>query len=467
VTRRRDIATSVMNRLRAFGGPHLHRIRTSARKSHSVAKAGLRLISNRWRSLSQRALSSVAAACWSVPGRMLMGFMLAGCMTTYLVRYSTHDELSRLIASLTQVIAPLLALNLIGMTLTVNQFNQSVVIRKVLGDAGQCSRVIVERFRTARSDKMLRRPFILHLVSATKLEKLVFQTEKSHLYTIRPSWDGAFYWVRFSPFSHRSRDEIGAIATLHEATICAIRALGLILEMRRSKCSLVSERQGTNGSIWFLETLNKARLRYPVIENSHALNELSNSGAAYIISLAMESIFYMGEELRSHEEDVDWTPKEITGFLCFYLEWFIWICFLLQKLFLLRLDVVHRRTGLAKDVANAILHRLNFGSFPESVRTASQLKTAAVSEFSVASRLFWLRSAAKAGTLWAVSFIALEAVVWPAALIKGTALSGAIFFLTYGCGLVAFLESLGFGVSLAFGRRTTPPIAQFDSKPPQ
>jgi hypothetical protein len=400
----------------------------------------------------------------------IMTVALTTSFVIFLVPRTTvaADDLSNTIRTLLQVASVIFGMNILGLTINVNQFGQAASIRALLVRMSELTGPLYDTFYNAhpRDQKLQRPSFVRSLVDSISIKTLQFENENGQYayFTTRPNWDGIWYQLVYSPFSeHKPEWEKGAIAALHEAAIIAIRLLAQIHEMRSSGCCLLSKSRGSNGTRWFLgsfETIDKG------LFNERPPAKLSSITAALYINLCFNSGHYLQEEIREQLQEPNWEPAKVTHFACYFIRQTIWMGYLWQKVQVLRLARIKRRISGDKLLAQTS-SRTGINQISEAKMQLLNLAQTAAAEFGVSSRFWAVRQAAIPGMGWTMLFLSITAVVWPIATSLGTAIVAAgVFAFAYGIGLVALLESLVFASVLIWGRRSQEPFKSYAALPP-
>jgi hypothetical protein len=129
------------------------------------------------------------------------------------------DDLSNTIRTLLQVASVIFGMNILGLTINVNQFGQAASIRALLVRMSELTGPLYDTFYNAhpRDQKLQRPSFVRSLVDSISIKTLQFENENGQYayFTTRPNWDGIWYQLVYSPFSeHKPEWEKGAIAAL-------------------------------------------------------------------------------------------------------------------------------------------------------------------------------------------------------------------------------------------------------------
>lgn len=380
------------------------------------------------------------------------------------------ENLWNLMRMLLQVTSIILGVNVIGATINTNQFGQAAAIRKLMTDINELIAPLFLPLYIAhpRDQKLRRRSFFRFLVRGTPVGGLVFRrADENDFYVFRPSWDGAWYQTRTSPFAdfepQRKRLEVQIV---HEAVLCAFTVLHYVSEMRAANCCLLSPTRGTNGVRWFLENLQK-------IQDSLGINlatvpdTLTLAYSSALINLALEAAYYLEEELREQSDDPNWEPHQITHFSCYFLECTTWMGHLWCKIQSLRLQRLSHREGTSVEtISEATILKMGVKVIAEIQPKISALSKVARAEYGVASRFWLIRHAAKPGIGWAVSFLTCAGVGWPLVLAIGShAAMVTVFAIIYALGLTGLIQSLLFASKLIWGQKTLEPLAPIGSNP--
>jgi hypothetical protein len=382
------------------------------------------------------------------------------------------DAHGNLVRSLLQVIATILGVNILGLTINTNQLGQTTNLRKLVVDTQEAVDDVYERYYNAhpREQALQRHQRVARALNSSPVNILILRDEQKSedYYVYRPYWDGVWYQMPQSPFSHC---ELGAgrreIQLAHEATLCAIQVLRLTRDMRRNGCGLLSTSRGTNGSRWYLESLAR-------IENSNELGMAQSSpvtisciAAGRIVNLAMDSNHYMSEEFQEHASEENWEPHSLARFLCYFLEHAKWMGFLWTKLQMLRLARAQRRMRRSAEIPKAAMERLGMATILSLHPELLTFSKTATAEFGAANRFWLVRQAAIPGLGWAMAFLFFAAAIWPiSSLWLDVSRQLMIVSIVYGLGILALLESLAFAGSLIWGRRTGAALEAVGTRPP-
>jgi hypothetical protein len=386
---------------------------------------------------------------------------------------ATIENQTNMIRVLLQIVATILGVNILGLTINTNQFGQSTSIRKLVSDTEGATAEIDSTYYNAhpRDQALQRAHRITALVKSAPSGILMLRNEQKaeDYYVYRPFWDGVWYQISRSPFAeHSPAIERTGIELLHEATLCAIQVLRVARDMRRFDCGLLSEDRGSNGSRWFCTSLRKIQKSDELGMAQQSPVTIRLEKASHLINLAIASNHYMREELQEHTTEVNWQPHQLTGFLCFYIEHVKWMGFLWVKLQMLRLANIFARQGAwPKELPQATLERLGIGKIKSARNELQALAKIASAEFGVANRFWLVRQSAIPGLGWAMAFLFVAAILWPAgSLLLGANAQSVILSVTYGLGVLALLESLVFASGLIWARRIDPALPSVGSRPP-
>ena len=273
---------------------------------------------------------------------LLVICLIASALIYYGISPTTSEYKSNLLRVLAQVVATLLGFNIIGLTINTNQFGESANIRKLAESVREAIwRLYSQRYNAHPREEPLRRATrIRSLVSASRVPVLLLRNEQGQedYYVYRPRWDGVWYQIAHSPFSsHQPSTARTSVRFMHEATLCAIQILRLTRDMRKNRCSLLTEQSGTNGSRWFLEDLRAVQNSKELGISASSPVTMRTQDAARLINLAIHSCHYVSEEFSEHMPNPNWDPKQFTYFLCYFVEHAKWVGFLWVKLQYLRL----------------------------------------------------------------------------------------------------------------------------------
>jgi hypothetical protein len=380
---------------------------------------------------------------------------------------------SDILRGLVQVIATMLGVNILGLTINTNQFGQSSAIRKLILEIEECAEGIYPKYFTAhsRDQKLMRTSAVRAIIAITPIQILILRNEQKpeDYYVYRPHWDGVWYQLGLSPFAkHVPEAERAAIGLLHEATLCAIRLLRHVREMKDRGCALLSEDNGTNGTRWFLEDLREVEKAIEWGTPDSSPVTIRADFAARLINAAIKSSYYMQEEFREHCNNPDWEPHRLTHFACFFVEHSIWMGFLWGKLQLMRLANINTRLEKHQEkIPQKTRERIGLDAVASAQEKFLALSKETNAEYGVANRFWQIRQAAVPGLGWAMLFLLLAFVLWPATiqLVSGRAQS-VVLSIIYGIGAAALLESFVFAYGLVWRRSVGPAFSGLGSRPP-
>jgi hypothetical protein len=407
------------------------------------------------------------------PPILAIAISTAALIIVFSGTHSTLEDRANTLRTLLQIESILLGMNMIGLTINVNQFGQSTNIRTLLSNVGVVIEPLYAQLYNAhpRDQKLQRHLFISFIACSTSIDELQLRSvEEEHDYFVyRPGWDGVWYQLIHSPFvDHNPKFERRALVALHESAIIAIRLIKQILEMRSSGCCLLSKNRGSNGTRWFLETLEKSEAVKVLAASESVPVTVRPKLAALYINLSLDSGHYVQEEFREQLEELNWEPAKITHFACFCVRHALWMGFLWNKLQLFRAALISRRKAVSLDaVSERVRTRMGTALVYDAKPKLHKLEQSASAEFGVARRFWMLRQAAIPGIGWAMMFLAIAAVIWPVtASLRNETTAISVFSATYGVGLVALLESLVFAGALIWGLRAEEPFKPYGSRPP-
>ncbi|ADG66673.1 hypothetical protein Plim_0828 [Planctopirus limnophila DSM 3776] len=253
----------------------------------------------------------------------------------------TAADLEDSIQFLGQVLALVVGVLLIGTTVSLTSYDGSDILSTLYTEITTSVSTFFSKFFASgpTRHKLKSSKYRLRTLQRPGVATLLFKQydpreTNNGWYVYRPEWDGAWYQISHSPFSHHNHTgvQLEQIRFLHEAVICANCVLRAVDKLRSSGGAIVEYGYGTNGSIWFLESFEK----YKSSGHLEIPQELSLNEAVSKIKLALDSEHYLQEELREHARNVLWAPFVLTTFQLEYIDYVKSLTHLVEKLQLLR-----------------------------------------------------------------------------------------------------------------------------------
>ncbi len=197
-----------------------------------------------------------------------------------------------------------------------------------------------------RANPFRRRAVYRATLRRAKTGAFLFEENGEPLYTIRPYWDGIWFFGS-SAYVKNQRAERSILYPTHELLFCAIVMLRIVAVLRASGSYSLGRRgrreQGSQGSYWFLEDFVKTqKLLTPPIRR------INIHDAQRIIYHAIDSTHYMTEELQAHEGAMVRDERRDTMFIHYMCDYIIWMDFFHNKLMECRVAFVRRRIAIEK-----------------------------------------------------------------------------------------------------------------------
>ncbi len=373
-----------------------------------------------------------------------MGVYLS--VTTLLPAATSAGELDSAIQLLTQVLAVIVGVLLIGTTVYLSSYDLSDSLNQIHADLERVFDPVSEKyFRGGRKrHKINRKEFRKLLFSKLKIKDYLFyqiEGDNSQGYFIyRPYWDGVWYQVFDSPFKTEGHGdpEMFRIQAAHEVVICAYRVLAAVTSMRASNAALLSTKSGTQGSTSFLKALEKK----PQQDFDNLPNTLPPGRAEAIVSLALYSSHYMWEELREHSEELNWEPFRLSQFQLAFVDYFIWLTSLIAKLQLMRMSNADARFhGISNRFSDKTKDNWSLDTLINSRQKAFDIRKKIFTAHGAARYFRKLKLLSIPGVGLAISALFLILIGWP--FIKTANDSARLigFAVLYSTGIAALVES--------------------------
>lgn len=384
---------------------------------------------------------------------------------------ATDSKHWEFIALLFPPIAVLLGVNVIGLSISVNQFGQAANIRRIGDDLRNSTAELFSKYYNAhpRDQKTLNVRFLRTLLKRTNCSEIRLSTIRGNrdYFIYRPNWDGAWYQISRSPFSQTTdSEERPEVAALHEAVICLVAIVRQTVDMRKV-CRGREVAEGmSNGSIWFLDDLTKIVESLNLGTVGPHPPSIKMEDALSVISVGLRSSHYWLEEFENRTADQDWQPRDLMLFLCFFSRYCIWFGFAWNKLQKLRVIQAQRyHPKCLESPSEALIKKTGMHIVSETHGLLSRILGSSLSEYGVASRLWRIRKGALPGILWTLCYIILAYLIWPTLSLWMSGYAQQLFFvLTYGFGMIAIMESIIFTTTLVWNYKEVPPFDEFGSK---
>jgi hypothetical protein len=367
-------------------------------------------------------------------------------LTSFLPNTTSAGELDSAIQLLTQVLAVIVGVLLIGTTVYLTSYDISDALNSIHGDLEQAFDPVSEKYFSGgrKCHKIDRQQFRMFLFGKLRnSDYLFYQTENKQsqgYFIYRPYWDGAWYQVFDSPFKSddKSDEELFRIQAAHEAVICAYRVLAAVRHMRSSNAALLSTKSGTQGSISFLKDLEKqSPNNYEKLPDS-----LPPSKAEKIVGLALYSSHYMWEELREHSEELNWEPYRLSQFQLAFVDYSIWLANLIAKLQIMRMANANARfPGISARFSEKTNNNWSLETLIKSKQKAFEIRKRIVTVHGVARYFKELKGISIPGIGLAITALFLVLIGWPFIKLASTDTRLIGFAVMYSTGIAALVES--------------------------
>ncbi|MFM0473778.1 hypothetical protein PQR29_22355 [Paraburkholderia strydomiana] len=385
-----------------------------------------------------------------------IGFYLA--CSWWLDTSVSASDLDSSIQLLTQVLAVSVTIMLVGVTVYSSSYDISDSVDGFSKTLKTAMRPFLDLFfeKTKTGMKYRTKSFRRSLEVFPPMRNLEFYAqdgEERETYFIY-RWDGVWYWTHECPFSdEEDRLFLGLVGAYHELAIMAYENLAQVRHLRDARLDLVSEKRGTNGSRWFLERLKESS----IASAKNLPPSISPDEARELIFHAFAAQHYMGEEFSRRQEEVDWSPDEVTRFYAIYIEYLITLTQFVEKVQKVRMFNVLTRFP---ETENAINQRANkvfhFELIYKCRSELFELKKKIISVRGVAKYFSGIRRASIPGIGFALLILFMILLCWPFVKFSMTISVRLKFFSAlYGLGISALFESAIFLVGILWDRRSS------------
>lgn len=385
-----------------------------------------------------------------------IGFYLA--CSRWLDTSTSASDLDSSIQLLTQVLAVSVTIMLVGVTVYSSSYDISDSVDGFSKTLETAMRPFSDLFfeKTKTGKKFRTKSFRRSLKVFPPMRNLEFYAqdgEEQKPYFIY-RWDGVWYWTHECPFSDEENQFfLRLIGAYHELAIMAHENLVQVRHLRDARLNLVSEKRGTNGSRWFLEGLKESR-----ISNAKSLpRSISPDEAHELIFHAFAAQHYMEEEFYKRQEEVDWSPDEVTRFYAIYIQYLIALTQFVEKVQKVRVFNILTRFPKSE---NAINQRVNESfHFKVIYKCRSELfeiRKKMISVRGVAKYFSGIRKASIPGIGFALLVLVMILLCWPFAKLSMPISVRLRFFSSlYGLGISALFESAIFLLRILWDRRSS------------
>mgnify|MGYP006891167094 CR=1 FL=1 len=387
------------------------------------------------------------------------GIAMFLALTHYLPIDVPLSDLESSIQLLSQILAMVVGVLLIGTTVSLNSYEGSATINSIQIEIDKAITPLLDRLFSGgrRAHKITRRSFLNSALSRPAIEELQFFNPDAQpdgqWFIYRPNWDGVWYQVFNSPFVNSSVTEERShqVQAVHEAAICAYTVLKSIADFQQSNCALLTKIHGTNGSRGFLERFAKH-----VSNNGISLpSKATLAHVKSVIALAIESQHYMREEFVEHSENVAWEPHVLTKFQLGFSEYVVSMIHFVFKLQMLRLANVDQRCpGVTERFESKTKKKLFLKELNEVQEELTAIKKKIVSAHGAASYFHSIKKMSALGV--GIALVVLIALLagWPFLKYTTDASIRILGFATlYATGIAALVESSWFLGRLLWKRR--------------
>lgn len=379
-------------------------------------------------------------------------------LTHYLPIDTPLSDLESSIQLLSQVLAMVVGVLLIGTTVSLNSYDGSETLNAIQIGLDKSTTPLFERFFRGGqfSHKIDRRSFRDFALDRPAIETLQFfdSTEsKDRWYIYRPYWDGVWYQVHNSPFANEplTPEQFYQVQVIHEAAISAYTVIQSVSDFRKTGCALVKKTAGSNGSRSFIEEFEThISSKESKLPPNATLAQVKSA-----IALAMQSEHYMREEFRRHTENVAWEPHVLTKFQLSYTEYVVAMTYLIAKLQLLRAANAEQRCpGVTQRFKSKTKRKQFFKEINVLKGKLDALKTKIVSAHGAASYFHSIKRMSALGIGIALVVLIALLIGWP--FLKSTTVSIRLlgFATLYAAGIAALVESSWFLGRLLWKRPT-------------
>lgn len=369
------------------------------------------------------------------------------------------SDLESSIQLLSQILAMVVGVLLIGTTVSLNSYEGSDTINSIQIEIDKAVTPLFDRIFSGgrQAHKISRRWFLNFALNRPAIEGLQFfnpdAQSDGQWFIYRPNWDGVWYQVFNSPFvdSSMTDERSHQVQSIHEAAICAYTVLESISDFRQSNCALLTKSHGTNGSRGFLERFEKH-----VNSNGASLPPKATlAQVKSVIALAIESQHYMREELAEHSENVAWEPHVLTKFQNGFTEYVVSMIHLVSKLQMLRLaNAGQRCPGITERFDSTTKKKLFLKELNKLLEELTPIKKKIVSAHGAASYFHSIKKMSALGI--GIALVVLIALLagWPFLKYTSDASIRILGFATlYAAGIAALVESSWFLGRLLWTRR--------------
>lgn len=375
------------------------------------------------------------------------------------------EGMSQDIALITQILSIVIGIGLIGVTIYLSSYGSPDRLSAQLKDIEALAEPFFERFFAGgqRKNKVRNSKFRKYLFHSVKIKRLIFKDsakkEYPNYFVLRPYWNGVWYQVSDSPFkkSVEEKGNLNCIAILHELVICARAVLGVVYELRKSGTSLLSKNTGTQGSKWFLEEFKKRGGEFDALNYGQVPDEISQEEGLEMVWLAVYSAHYMREELRDYSEELNWEPFKLSQFQLFFLDYFLWVSYLVDKFQLLRIARVEMRfPSISTKFSDKTKKNLFTDELGDTKQKVFDVRKKAIAEFGVSKHYRELKKSSIPGIGLSAFVLVAIVVLWPFKEVIGCEERTLyLFSLLYAAGVSAILHGVFFMYRLLWERKSS------------
>lgn len=413
---------------------------------------------------ARRVWSPIASKTkWITPVTVLhtaaaLGFIsVLWLLIVFLPSNTPVTELVDAIQLLAQVLAIIVGILIIGTSVYAGSYDVHGSLHDIHAEIESISEPVREAYSKEgrRRFSIKKESFRGTLLRNLQITDLIFRSRIQHEsmphYITRRFWDGVWYWVFESPFrtAERSNKNMLRIQAAHEAVICSYRVLKIISHMRDSNAALLTQENGTRGSIAFIKALEQQ----PLESYKWLPDKMTVAQADRVLGLAVESDHYMWEELLEHSEELNWDPYQLSQFYLEFVDYIIWMTHLFTKIQNWRTVNIESgfpmlsRRGSWQTPKNRTLMAL-----ADARRKASDVRRKSVMVYGVARYFMDLRRASVPGASLAVTSLFFALIGWPLIVSSPAGVRLIEFAFLYSAGIAALIESAGFLGRMLWGK---------------
>lgn len=370
-------------------------------------------------------------------------------------------DLNSYISLITQVLSILVGFSFVGTTLYLSGYTVSDKISNLLHDIQKISNKIKKLYLYGppRKNKITSHKFISNLMTRTGTKELEFyKSNKKNLkyYLFRPYWDGVWYQIKESPLfnNNSTKEELFNIGRLHEVVICSAKVIGIIYELRENNINLLKNKNGSNGSIWFIESYEILIKEFSSLKSGETPSKLKLSNAIKLTFTAIDSEHYMFEELSQYSEEINWDPYELTYFEVLINEYMLWLNYLIMHIQLLRITSVNRKyKGLSSKFTDTTKKNIGIEKLSNLNQKIFALRKQAINSFGINKRYKEIKEASIPGIGIGILSLFLIVLFWPVnSLLSDPIIIKYLFSILYTIGITAIVYSGLFVFKMLLGR---------------